>query len=97
MRLERDYQSALIQKIRRMYPNAIILKNDANYLQGVPDLSIFHGPNYAMLETKQSSSASRQANQEWYISLFQSWAYGAFIDPSNEKDILNELQEALQL
>ena len=40
--LERDFQSKLIKEIKIRLPGALVLKNDANYKQGVPDLLILY-------------------------------------------------------
>ena len=32
------FQSRLIKDISKRFPGAIIMKNDPNYLQGVPDM-----------------------------------------------------------
>lgn len=94
--LERTYQAKLIPRIKRRFPDCIILKNDSDYLQGIPDLSLFWGAFYAMLEVKPSINAGFEPNQEYYLNLFQAMgAFSAVICPENEEGVLNDLQAAL--
>lgn len=94
--LESEYQLKLIKKLRRMFPGAIILKNDSSYQQGIPDLTILWGPYWALLEVKASKDAEQQANQEWFIDEASKMAFGAFIYPENEAEVLNALQRSFQ-
>lgn len=94
--LERDYQSKLIKKLERMFPGCVILKNDSSYLQGIPDLVIFHGARYAFLEVKASEDSPTQANQPYYVELLGRMSFAAFVYPENERLVLRELRAALQ-
>ncbi len=100
-KLERDYQSYLIRYIEReVLPGCLVMKNDSSYLQGVPDLSIFFGPRWAMLEVKRKpprpGSRDFEPNQEWYIENLGNMSYVACIYPENEEEVLREVQRALQ-
>lgn len=94
--LERTYQAKLIKKLRAMFPGCVILKNDPDYVQGIPDLAIFFGDRWAMLEVKMSSAASLQPNQDYYVRMLNAMSFAAFIYPSNEQDVLRALQQALE-
>ena len=94
--LERDYQSKLIRKLKKQFPDAIILKNDPTYIQGIPDLLILHGDKWAALEVKNVTNAKLRPNQDYYISKMRSMGYAALICPENERSILNEVQRALE-
>lgn len=89
---ESQYQGELIKELDRMFPGCIILKNDANYVQGFPDLLILYKDRWAALEVKISYKASQQPNQEYYVGLLQDMSFAAFIFPENEKEILYELE-----
>jgi hypothetical protein len=93
--LERDYQAQLIKKIKRLLPGCVILKNDTDYMQGVPDLTILYGNRWAMLEVKVSKAARNQPNQTYYVDELDKMSFAAFIYPSNEEYVLNDLQQAL--
>lgn len=89
---ERQYQARLIRKLHKMFPGCFILKNDPEYLQGVPDLTILFRGTWAALEVKASKDAPCQPNQEYYIDLLGEMSFAAFIYPENEEDVLRELQ-----
>lgn len=95
--LERNYQARLIKKLYAMFPeNTVVLKNDANYLQGFPDLLILHGDKWAALETKKDRDAHHQPNQDYYVEKLGRMSYASFIFPENEEEILYEVQRALE-
>ena len=94
--LERDYQARLIKKLERLFPGCVILKNDPEYRQGIPDLLILHRARWAMLEVKASATSAVRPNQEYYVDLLNKMSFAAFIHPSNEEDVLRELHQALQ-
>lgn len=96
MKRESKFQKELINDLRDLFPGSIILMNDANYLQGVSDLTILYKEFWALLEVKRSEKEPRQPNQEYYIGLAQEWSYGAIVYPENKEEILNELQLAFQ-
>lgn len=93
--LESTYQLKLIKKIEKMLPGCIVLKNDTQYRQGIPDLSIFYRERWAFLEVKRSASEDIQPNQDYYVELAGQMSFAAFIFPENEEDVLYELQQAL--
>lgn len=93
---EARYQSELIKKLRLLFPDCLILKNDASYLQGIPDLVIFNGNKYAFLEVKASERAPAQVNQPYYVELLNEMSFACFIYPENEEEVLCALRRALQ-
>ena len=90
-KVERLYQRGLIQRILRQFPNAFVIKNDPQFIQGIPDLLVLNGPYWAMLETKRMSTSSRRPNQPYYVELFNNMSYASFIYPENEGDVLDGL------
>lgn len=93
---EAQYQSELIKKLRLLFPDCLILKNDSGYLRGVPDLAIFYGDRYAFLEVKSSEKAPTQTHQPYYVELLNAMSFAAFIYPSNEEEVLSALGKALR-
>jgi hypothetical protein len=91
---ESAFQSVMISIIRDRFPGCIVLKNDPNYLQGFPDILILYKNKWAALETKISSSAHKQPNQEYYVDLLDTMSYASFVHPENKDRVLNELQQA---
>ena len=92
---ESEFQTKLIRKLEAMLPGCIVLKNDPNYIQGIPDLTILHGDRWATLECKRSATAKHRPNQDYYVGVMNSMSYSAFISPENEKEVLDEVQRAL--
>lgn len=94
---ENAYQAKLITKISEMFPGSIILKNDANYRQGIPDLLVLFNDRWAALEVKRSSKANVQPNQEYYVSKMNEMSFSSFIYPENESEVLDALQRAFSV
>lgn len=93
---ENDYQHQLKKKILDLFPDAIVLKNDSGWIQGICDLTILNGDRWASLEVKKSANEKHQPNQDYYVDKMNNMSYSAFIFPENEEEVLSELQRALQ-
>lgn len=91
---ENEYQPRLIQKLERLFPGCVILKNDSSYLQGVPDLLVLFGNRWAMLEVKADETSKVQVNQPYWVDTFNQMSFSAFIYPSNEQEVLRGLEQA---
>lgn len=89
--LENKFQKSLIKDLKLLFPGAIVLKNDANYIQGIPDLSIFFKDKWAVLECKKNQKSKHQANQDWYVEQMNSMSFARFIFPENRQEVLDEL------
>ena len=96
MRRENAYQAQLIQRLKEEFPGAVVLKNDSSYQQGIPDLTILHGPRWAILEDKRDINASARPNQQWWVDRLRDMSYAAFIYPQNEEDVFDELRHTLE-
>lgn len=94
--LESQFDTKLIKELKQRFPGCIILKNDANYLQGVPDRIILWNDKWATLETKKTKNASRQPNQEYYVDKMNGMSFSAFIYPENMEVILDGLQQTFE-
>lgn len=86
----------MIGKIEKRLPGAIVLKNDPNYKQGIPDLTVFYNSKWATLEVKKSAKASAQPNQEYYVELMREMSFSSFIFPENEEEVLDDLERTLR-
>lgn len=95
---ESEFKSELYKEIRNRFPGSEVLPNDANYLQGVPDATVFF-PNgrYFMLEGKRSSTSRRRPNQDYYVHESPLSANAAFIEPENAEEVLSELERRYYL
>lgn len=97
VKTENQYQAQLIKKLHKLYPEAIIIKNDSAYMQGIPDWTFFLGKVWLWFDVKRAANAEHQPNQDWYIQ----WAdenghLGMFVYPENEKEFLDAIQQALR-
>lgn len=88
---ENKFQSQLIRDLKKKFPGCLILKNDPNYIQGIPDLLILFNHRWAALECKRSAKATRRPNQEYYVNKMAGMSYAAFIYPENKEKIMQEL------
>lgn len=93
---ESKFQAKLIQEIKELFQGCIILKNDANYIQGFPDLLILYKKKWAALECKRSSEAEFQPNQEYYVDQLEKMAFARVIYPENKEEVLHDLQQSFK-
>lgn len=82
----------MIKDLKNLFPGCIILKNDPNYIQGIPDLTIFFKNKWATLEVKREENARHQPNQDYYVGKMNDMSFSRFIYPENKEEVLNELQ-----
>lgn len=93
---ENAFQANLIREIKDRFPGCTVLKNDANYIQGFPDLLILHGSRWAALECKRTAKALRQPNQEYYVEKLNRESFARFISPENKEEVLHELSQSFE-
>lgn len=94
--LERKFQKNLIKEIKEKFPNCIVCKMDANYIQGVPDLLILIGNTWASLEVKRDQHAPHRPNQDYYVNLMNNMSFSRFIFPQNKEKVLNEMESTFK-
>lgn len=90
------FQDELIKELTNLFPGCYILKNDPNYMQGVPDLLILYKDKWAMLECKENSKAKHRPNQDYYVDAFNNMSYASFIFPENKEEVLHGLQQTFE-
>ena len=91
MKKENNYQPTVKKKLEEMFPGCIIQKEDANYIQGIPDLLILYKDKWATLECKKSKNEPHQPNQDYYVDKMNQMSFSRFIFPENEESVLAEL------
>ncbi|HAU84913.1 MAG TPA: hypothetical protein DCW90_05255 [Lachnospiraceae bacterium] len=95
MKRENDFQKDLIKELKEMFPGSIILKNDPNYKQGIPDIVLLNEDGWALLEVKRNAKATHRPNQDYYVDKANKMQqYGSFIYPENKEEVCNGIQEA---
>lgn len=90
---ESAFQGKLIKELQERFPDCIVLKNDPNYIQGIPDLLVLYRSRWAALECKRSEKESRRPNQEYYVDKLNGMSYATFVFPENREEVLNELAQ----
>lgn len=91
--LESQFQAKLIKELKSRYPGCVVLKNDPNYIQGFPDLTVLYKDKWAVLECKRSENESHQPNQDYYVGELNRMGYSSFIFPENRKQVLDDLSK----
>lgn len=93
MRKESRFQAELIAELKVRFPGCVVLKNDAGYLQGFPDLLVLHGDKWGALEAKRDGRAGKRPNQEYWVKALGLMSFAAFIHPENKQEVLDGLQQ----
>ena len=94
--LESEFQAKLIKDIKKRFDGAIVLKNDPDYIQGMPDLLILYQDKWAALECKKSVKATHRPNQDWYVQHMNEMSYASFVYPENKEEVLNEMERSFK-
>jgi len=89
--LENKFQANLIKELKDTFEGCIVMKNDASYIQGIPDLLVLYKNKWASLECKRSARAKKQPNQEYYVERMDQMSFSRFICPENKDVVLTEL------
>ena len=90
---ESAFQSSLIKELKNRYEGCIVLKNDPNYKQGIPDLTVLYRERWATLECKRGVKEKHQPNQDYYVEKMNEMSYSRFIFPENRDEVLSELDD----
>ena len=93
---ENKFQAKLIHDIKCRCPDCLVLKNDPNYIQGIPDLLVLNGNKWAALECKKDGKASKRPNQAYYIQKMNTMSFARFVSPENKEEVLNEMEQAFK-
>lgn len=88
---ENKFQSNLIRELKEVFPGSIVLKNDANYIQGFPDLLVLYGPLWVALECKKGPHEHYQPNQQYYIDQLNHMGMACAIYPENKDEVLDNM------
>lgn len=96
MAKESAFQKGLINDLKKCFPGCMVLKNDPNYIQGIPDLLVLYEGRWAALECKKAKQASHQPNQDYYVERMNEMSFSRFVYPENKENVLDELQQSFQ-
>lgn len=95
-KLESKFQSELIKELKKIFKGCLVMKLDAGYIQGIPDLLVLYKDKWATLECKKSANASKRPNQEYYVDMMNKMSFSRFVCPENKEEILNELRKSFK-
>ena len=95
---ESEFKTKLYKEIRERFPGTEVLPNDANYIQGIPDATVYC-PNgrYLMIESKRATASSRRPNQEYYINESSLSDNAMFAHPENKEEVFSEIERRYRL
>lgn len=98
---ENNFQSNLIDELYDMFPGCMVMKLDAHYIQGIPDLLVLYRKKWAVLECKRSykdylKSLKRNPNQEYYVKLMDDMSFASFIYPEIKEEVLSDLEQTFK-
>lgn len=96
MAKESEFQKKLKDRLKEQFPGCMVLKNDPNQIQGVPDLTVLYEDKWAALEVKRSQDASHRPNQNYYIDKMSKMSYASFVSPENVDEVFKELEEVFK-
>ena len=96
MAKESAFQKGLINDLKKRFPGCMVLKNDPNYIQGIPHLLVLYEGRWAALECKKAKQASHQPNQDYYVERMNEMSFSRFVYPENKENVLDELQQSFQ-
>lgn len=97
-KLESQFQSKLKKKLAERFPGCVVMKNDPNDIQGIPDLTVLYGSHWATLECKRSENAkNRQPNQAYYVDKMNEMSFSRFIYPENMEEVLDEMERSFEV
>ena len=93
MARETDFKNGLYKEIRNRCPGAEVVPNDATYLQGFPDATVYL-PNgrFVLLEGKRTARSARQPNQDYYVNHSPLSKNAMFVSPENVDEVLDEIE-----
>jgi len=93
---ESDFQSGLIDELYERFPGCVVMKNDARYIQGIPDLTVLYQNKWAVLEDKREQNAPHQPNQDYYVGKLNDMSFASFIYPENKEEVLNAMEQSFK-
>lgn len=96
MAKESAFQKGLINDLKKRFPGCMVLKNDSNYIQGIPDLLVLYEGRWAALECKKAKQAGHRPNQDYYVERMNEMSFSRFVYPENKENVLDELQQSFQ-
>lgn len=93
---ENRFQHEVIQELKERFPGCVVMKNVTGMKDGFPDLTVYIGERWAMLECKRERGAKKRPNQKYWVDKMNRMSFARFIFPENREEVMNELQQAFR-
>ena len=90
---EGKFQDALKTSLEEIFTGCLVLKNDPNLQQGIPDLLILFRDKWAFLEVKKSAKEKPRPNQPYWVAWGAQHSFGTFVYPENRDEVIKGLFE----
>lgn len=90
---ESRFQHEVIQELEERFPGCVVMKNATGLKNGFPDITMYVGDRWAMLECKCEEEANKRPNQDYWVDRMNGMSFARFIFPENRQEVMNELQQ----
>ena len=90
---ENRFQREVIRELEERFPGCVVMKNATGLRDGFPDITLYVGNRWAMLECKREEGARRRPNQGYWVNHMNEMSFARFIFPENREEVMNELQQ----
>lgn len=94
-RLESDFKPQFHDRLEYLFPGCVLLKQDAELQQGIPDTLMLYKDMWAAFEVKRRQPRSMrdfQPNQPWWLERLNSMSYAACVYPENVEEVIHDLE-----
>jgi len=88
---ESRFQHEVIRELEERLPGCVVMKNATGLKDGFPDITVYHGSYWAMLECKRSEGESHRPNQDWWVDHLNEMSFASFIYPENRQVVMQKV------
>lgn len=89
---ENRFQREVIQELKSRFPGCVVMKNATGFHDGFPDIVMYLGRVWAMLECKREKAAKKRPNQLYWVDRMDGMSFARFIYPENRAKVMAELE-----
>lgn len=99
--LEAEYKPLMLERLEKRFSSYGAIwwqHNDPNApkSQGIPDLTVYIGGRWFLLEVKRSEKSKKRPNQDWWIEKWSQVTFCAVIFPENEEEVFHAMARSLE-
>ena len=78
-KLESDFQHSVIKELEERFPGCVVMKNATGFKNGFPDVTMYLGDRWAMLECKREEDAAKRPNQDYWVDRLDEMSFASFL------------------